>query len=663
MCGIAGYLARNGVADTQVLERMADAVSHRGPDDCGVWVDEAGAAGLAHRRLAIIDLSIHGHQPMTSHCGRYVVVLNGEIYNHLELRRALGEQPWRGHSDTETLLACFTRYGVQATLGRIGGMFAFAVWDRQRRQLLLARDRMGEKPLYYGQLSSGDFVFGSELKALRAHPRWHGEIDREALALYVRHNCVPAPFSIYREIRKLRPGHWCALSADGRREEGCYWDLVEVARRARAVGDGQLTDAEAIAGLETVLGDAVRAQMLSDMPLGAFLSGGVDSSTIVALMTRFTPGKVRTFTIGFREPGFDEAGHAREIARHLGTDHTEAYVTGADALAVVPRLARIYDEPFADSSQVPTFLVSQIARRHVTVALSGDAGDELFAGYSRYLLAQTVWRRLESIPLSMRRILARRLVAIRPGAIEGMMRAVAPLLPRPWRLPAAGDKLHKFADRVLCAVDPAEMYRALVSHWSDPSALVLDAREPASLLQNAAVQQAFSVPVEWMSLMDQLTYLPDDILVKVDRAAMAVALETRAPFLDPRVVEYSWSTPLHRKIRDGKSKWLLRQVLYRHVPERLIERPKQGFSIPLDQWLRGPLRDWAEPLLQASRLVNEGFFDVVQVRRKWQEHQSGARNWQYLIWGILMFQAWLDATREPASATRWTTLSACGGDA
>ena len=591
---------------------------------------------------------------MVSHCGRYTIVLNGEIYNHLELRKRLGPQSWRGHSDTETLLACFSRYGVKETLAHVVGMFAFAVWDRDEQSLVLARDRMGEKPLYFGKLASGEFLFGSEMKSLRAHPRWHGVIERNALTLYLRHNCIPAPWSIYRGIHKLRPGCWLTVSRDGQIVEDVYWSATEVATRASPKREQALTDEAAADRLEDVLATAVRDQMLSDVPLGAFLSGGVDSSTVVALMTRHAGRKVRTFAIGFSEAGYNEAEHAKAVARHLGTDHTELYVTAKDALAVVPRLPTIYDEPFADSSQVPTFLVAQLARQHVTVALSGDGGDELFAGYSRYRLAQILQQQLDPLPLSLRRWLARRILATRPATWDALTRGAMKLLPRKWRRGRVGDDLHKFAASVLPAESPAAMYRALVSHWQDPAIVVLNSHEPPTLLEDCNVQGALPHSLERMMLTDQVTYLPDDILVKVDRAAMSVSLETRVPLLDHRVVEFAWQVPLHQKIRDGQTKWLLRQVLYRHVPRELIERPKQGFAVPLDQWLRGPLRDWAEALLAPDRLIAEGFFDSKQVQQKWIEHLSGRRNWQYLLWDILMFQAWLEASADRGTRS-WTS--------
>ena len=651
MCGIVGLLPASpqstGHDSVQVVQRMAAQIQTRGPDDSGVWRDPDTGTTLGHRRLAIMDLSPLGHQPMASHNGRFQIVFNGEIYNHHELRAQLTGVTWRSQSDTETLLAAIAAWGVPKTLQSLVGMFAFAVWDLERRVLTLARDRMGEKPLYWGQLPGGDTVFASELKALRAHPRWQGTVDRNALALLLRHNAIAAPYTIHTGIHKLRPGHWLELRADGSHTEAVYWDLPGVARQQRS-NSTELSDAAATDRLEQLLSNAVRGQLMADVPLGAFLSGGVDSSVVVAMMQRHATQPVRTFAVGFDEEGFDEAQHARAVAKHLGTNHTELYVSASDALAVIPRLPSLYDEPFADSSQIPTFLICQMARQHVTVALSGDGGDELFAGYTRYQMTQRLWRSLARVPQPLRAAAAKAVLALPPALWDSLLLAPLALLGRSVTL--AGERAHKFAETVLPAADCAAMYRSLVSHWHDPASVVLGSQEPPTLLQDKRVMTAFDHPVDTMCLADMLTYLPDDILTKVDRAAMGVSLETRVPLLDHRLVEFSWQLPLHQKLRNGTSKWLLREVLYRHVPRALIERPKQGFGVPLAAWLRGPLRDWAENLLSASRLAADGYFDVAQVRARWADHQSGRRNCHYLLWDILMFQAWLDEVARVKTA-------------
>ncbi len=640
MCGITGFLsfAPDHAEGMQAqLQRMCDAIAHRGPDSDGFWIDAAAQVALGHRRLAIVDLSPQGHQPMRSACGRYMLVFNGEIYNHQALRKALPEQAWRGHSDTETMLAAITHWGFEPALQRMVGMFAIVAWDAQERQLLMARDRMGEKPLYYGKLPNGDFAFGSELKALRAHGAWQGRINRDALALYLRHNAIPGEHSIFEGIAKLPPGHWMAVRHDGSVRQHCYWRLQDLASQACARRPSR-SDAEAIEGLEQLLGTVIRDQMVADVPLGAFLSGGVDSSAIVALMQRQSTRPVRTFSIGFDQEAYNEAEHAKAVARHLGTEHTELYVTAQDALDVIPQLPRIYDEPFADSSQIPTYLVAKMARQHVTVALSGDAGDELFLGYNRYLIAHRMWRQLRRLPLPLRKAAAAMVLRISPETLTRLgshlpsLKAHGPL----------GDKLHKFAHLVLPARDAADMYRRLISHQGDPEAWVHGAHEPATLLSPGTLP-AMPSEVEQMALADQLTYLPDDILVKVDRAAMAVSLETRVPLLDHRVVEHAWTLDMKHKIRDGQTKWLLREVLYRHVPRALIERPKKGFAVPLDSWLRGPLKSWADDLLSEPRLRAAGILDAQRVSTLWAEHRSGRRNWQYQLWDVLMFEAWRDS--------------------
>jgi len=651
MCGIAGFW-QVGPLDSECAardaRRMASAIAHRGPDDEGVWNDADAGIVFAHRRLSIVDLSPEGHQPMHSRSGDRVIVFNGEIYNFEALRAELdreGAQPWRGHSDTEVLLAAIERWGVRAAVERLVGMFAFALWDRGTRTLTLARDRFGEKPLYYGW-SGGTFLFASELKAIRAHPSFRASVDPAALAHYMRHACVAGPRSIYQGIARLAPGHLLELDESRLRAADtppsrAYWSLVDVARAGQA-HPFEGTAAEAAEALARVLSDAVRAQMVADVPLGAFLSGGIDSSTIVALMQAGSPRPVRTFTIGFKEGDYDEAADARAVAAHLGTEHTEWILSPEEARTVVPKLPMLYDEPFADSSQIPTHLVAMLARRHVTVSLSGDAGDELFGGYNRHRLANRLGRFSARVPGAVRRTLASALRAVPPAGWDAAARAGAMAWPALRRRKAIGDRVHKLAG-LLAVEEAGGLYGQLTSFWS-ADVLRIAASEPSPWLA-APVPEAASLP-ERMMLLDALGYLPDDILVKVDRVAMGVSLETRVPFLDHRVAEFAWRLPLARKLDDRSGKKILRDVLYRHVPRALVDRPKMGFGIPLDAWLRGPLRAWAEERLDPRRLAAQGWFDATVVRRHWDEHVSGARNWQHHLWIVLMFQVWLDAWGE-----------------
>lgn len=649
MCGLAGFVSwlRFPADASESAVRMAGAIAHRGPDDAGVWCDAEAGVVLAHRRLAVLDLTPAGHQPMRSACGRYVIIFNGEIYNHLELRHELSRAAllptdgWRGHADTETLLQAFVAWGVAETLRRCVGMFAFALWDRDTRLLTLARDRLGEKPLYYGWQGQV-FLFASELKALQANPAFRSEIDREALALYMRHNCIPAPYSVWSGIYKLVPGTMLTLRhGETDPQTNSYWSIHEIAERGeREPFMG--TDAEAMEKLEFVLQRSVSAQMQADVPLGAFLSGGVDSSLVLALMRAQSDQPVRSFTIGFQESAYNEAEHARAVAAHLGTEHTEWVVTPENCMALIPRLPALYDEPFADSSQIPTFLVSQLARQHVTVSLSGDGGDELFGGYNRYVWATRIWRRIGWAPRPMRAALAAVLTIFPPDAWNTLFARLGRFLPSGWRYANPGDKLHKLAE-VLAVRSPEEIYLGLVSHWRNTSDLVIGTPGLAARSNDPARVPHLADFESRMMYLDQITYLPNDILTKVDRAAMGVSLETRVPLLDHRVVEFAWSLPLSMKIRHGQGKWLLRQVLYRHVPQALIERPKMGFGIPLDVWLRGPLKKWAAAYLDANRLGAEGYFDPAPVHQKWLEHLSGRRNWSYHLWDVLMFQAWLEA--------------------
>lgn len=643
MCGIVGYWDKRG-ADTTIVEQMALRIQHRGPDGAGTWLNTAGELAMAHRRLAIIDLSPAGHQPMNSPCGRYTLVFNGEIYNHPELRKDLeregGHFAWQGHSDTETLLAALRHWGLEKTLQRLNGMFAFALWDSTERCLFLARDRMGEKPLYYGN-NNGRFLFGSELKAFNAHPQWQPEIDRNALTLFLRHSSVPTPWSIYQGINKLPPAHYVVIRDAGKQisEPQCYWDLAELAEQGIAMQDK--TDPKGLVDeLDTLLRDAIHSRMAADVPLGAFLSGGYDSTMVAALMQAQSSRPVKTFTIGFHEQGYNEAVHAQAVAKHLGTEHTELYVTPEEAMAVIPRLPTIWDEPFADSSQIPTLLVSELARKHVMVSLSGDGGDELFCGYNRYTQGYQIWHKLQMLPVPVRQLIGTMMQVFPAAPLEYLLS----FLPKQLQIPHLADRLPKLAD-VVKEASGESYYHRLVSHWKTPDQLVLGATEPKTLFNHPEQMPKLTDFREQMMYLDSLTYLPDDILTKVDRASMAVSLEARVPLLDHRVVEFAWKVPMSLKYRDGKGKWLLREVLYRYVPRELMERPKMGFGVPIEHWLQGPLRDWADALLDEKRLREEGFFDPAPIRKMWEEHASGKRRWHYYLWDILMFQAWLENQR------------------
>lgn len=654
MCGIAGLFASTSGCqlDIEVAARdMVRKLTHRGPDDEGVWYESSSGVSLAQRRLSILDLSEAGHQPMLSHCGRYVVVFNGEIYNHQVIRQELGSQGealgakgWRGHSDTETLLAAIACWGLEKALDKAVGMFAFALWDRAEKGLYLVRDRIGEKPIYYG-LHKGTLLFASELKAIRAYPGLQGEVDRNALALFLRHNVIPAPRSIYRGIFKLPPGTLLKVTQENVSKGTLgapkpYWSMLEAA----VTGQGNLFKGSAVEACDEVdrlLKESISGQMLADVPVGAFLSGGIDSSTVAALMQAQSTRPVKTFTIGFNEGGYDEAQHARAVATHLGTEHTELYVTPEQALAVIPRLPKMYDEPFADVSQIPTFLVSELAQRNVTVCLSGDGGDELFGGYNRYTAGARLWRHLGWLPKTVRVGLAAGISAASPSAWDACFDRFGSMLPRGWRVRTPGVKLQKVAE-MLTASSPEEVYRRLVSRWSNSEQVVIGSKLSDGLQGDHMCASLMPVLEHQMMCMDALTYLPDDILVKVDRAAMGVSLETRVPMLDHRVVEFAWRLPLDMKIRGHEGKWLLRQVLDRYVPRSLIERPKTGFSVPIDSWLRGPLRDWAEELLNPEILKEQGFFAPEPIRTKWEEHLDEKRDWSSQLWSVLMFQAWLN---------------------
>jgi asparagine synthase (glutamine-hydrolysing) len=652
MCGICGFLlARRELPPADmvaVVDAMADTLRHRGPDDAGSFVEPAAGVAFGHRRLSIIDLSAAGRQPMTSACGRFVITYNGEIYNFRELRRILAQrgQRFRGHSDTEVLLGAIAEWGVERALSRTHGMFAFALWDRQTRRLILARDRVGKKPLYYGWCG-GAFLFASEFKALHRHPAFDGEVDRDALGLFVQLGWVPGPYSIDRRIRKLPPGTILTLDAAGGSLEPVlqtWWsarEVIETGDRAPFAGSFD----EAADALDSLLGAAVRDRMIADVSLGALLSGGVDSSTVVALMQAASALPVRTFSIGFREPKHDEAPFARAIAAHLGTDHTELYVGPEDSLALVPELPEIYDEPFADPSQIPTALVCRLARNGVTVALSGDGGDELLAGYQRYRRSLDAWQRLQRWPAGARRTAESLTVALddRFAAPKWLSKAARH---------AAG----------IGAADALDLFVGERTRTPDPARLVRGACALPHLLADRQSWPDVDQPLQAMMYLDFAGYLPDDCLVKVDRASMASSLEVRCPLLDHRVVELAWSLPLHMRIDQRGAKRVLKAVLERYVPHTLFERPKRGFGVPIGAWLRGPLRDWAETLLDERRLAREGYLEPRAVRAAWQQHLSGRRDRPELLWHLLTFQAWHEhwrtAARAQPAAARYTAGAA-----
>jgi asparagine synthase (glutamine-hydrolysing) len=652
MCGICGFYSKSISKSDEIIKKMSLSIYHRGPDDSGIWQDHNEGIVFGHQRLAIIDPSPAGKQPMQSSSGRFVITYNGEIYNHLQIKNEIEETNlninWRGNSDTETLLEAISFWGIEVALQKIDGMFAFALWDKKKRSLMLARDRIGEKPLYYGWQGDGInkvFLFGSELKALKAHPKFKGEINRDAITLQLRHNYIPAPYSIYKDIFKLLPGHYLTLSENDLNNHSlltskAYWSLVKCATSGNS---NQLihNEKDIEIDLEKILKLSVKKQMISDVPIGAFLSAGVDSSTIVALMQSQSRSPVNTFTIGFNESEYDEAKYAKKIAKHLGTNHTELYISPKEAMEVIPKLANIYDEPFSDSSQIPTFLISQLAKQNVKVALSGDGGDELFCGYNRYLVSKKSWNLLRLMPLFSRKILSSLIQAISPQKWN----QISKILPSFFLQYANfGDKIHKGAN-VLKAETINQLYYMLTSHWQNPTEVALRSNEPGTFLTEFKPHLKSLNSQEQMMVLDFISYLPDDILVKVDRAAMATSLETRAPFLDHKLIEYVWKIPQSYKLRKGQGKWILRKILNKYVPKNLTQRPKMGFGVPIESWLRDPLRDWAENLLDEKRLRQEGYFNAKEIRNKWNQHLSGKVNWHYHIWDILMFQSWIDKSR------------------
>ena len=648
MCGLTGYFRPSSKLTCEELHanamRMVGTLAHRGPDDSGVWVDAAAGIALGHRRLSIIDLSAEGHQPMISACGRYVVAYNGEIYNFIELRRQLMAKGniFHGHSDTEVMLAAISNWGLLEAVQRFIGIFAFALWDRQERELHLVRDRLGVKPLYYGSMNH-TLLFGSELKSLRACPEFEGTIDRSALALFLRHSYVPTPYSIYHSVHKLPPGTILTISAKraaAKIEPVPYWSARRIAEQGVADTYSDPPE-EAIEELCAVLGDAVKQRMVSDVPLGALLSGGIDSSTVVALMQAQSERPIETYTIGFHHSDYNEAQHATKIASHLGTRHNELYMTSAEVMTIIPRLPNIYDEPFADVSQIPTVALSELARGHVTVALSGDGGDEVFCGYTRYPKIANIRRKVDRIPRSLRSTIAAAISIAPKPLLDSGFAWLAPILNRHSRSGSVSRKM-RVAATFLSTPSPEEIYMWTVSNWQDTESPVIGIPTLPASLSGPIDWEGLTDVMQQMMYLDTVTHLPDDILTKVDRASMSIGLEVRVPILDHRVVEFAWRIPPAMHLRDKQTKWLLRQVLEKYVPRELYHRPKKGFGVPIGEWLRDPLREWADDSLSETRLTREGFLNPRPVQRKWSEHRSGTQDWSHHLWDVLMFQSWLE---------------------
>lgn len=644
MCGIAGFFQGHMFSSRDeiqnCLKKMTDSIGHRGPDSDGLWYDLDNKIALGHRRLAILDLSESGHQPMLSDDDRYVIAFNGEIYNHLEIRQEIESSIptiiWKGHSDTETLLKAIQVFGWENTLSKLIGMFAIVLWDIETKQLYLARDRFGEKPLYYGW-QNNTFLFSSELKPLTLHPAFEKEVNKGSIALLLKHGYIPTPYCIWKNISKLPSAHYIVISENQTQPEvKCYWSFTDMVESAEEV-KVSLTDDEAVNQVEYLLTKSIERQMISDVPLGALLSGGIDSSLVTALMQKVHTSPIKTFSIGFEDPKFDESKYAEAVAEHLGTEHTSLIMKPSDLLELVPDIAKIYDEPFADKSQLPTTIVSRLAKKHVTVVLSGDAGDEIFGGYSRYYLIQNLWSKLDKLPKMARKSLSELLTTFSPEQSNLLFGWFFKLIDRP-TLP---DKVYKLGERLAQVNGLDELYLAYITELNNPEKFIKGLNvTPEYFLGDTLNWPNINNPIERMMAIDTLTYLTDNILVKVDRAAMSTSLELRAPFLDHNVVEYAWKLPFKFKYRDGETKWALRQVLYKHVPKELIDRPKQGFGIPLNDWLRGPLKDWAEELLSVEYLNTQNIFNSEEVRKVWSQHLSGNREYGARLWSILMFQAW-----------------------
>jgi len=663
MCGYVGFIEFNCDKHSEYLSaticRMSDRLIHRGPDDFGYWVDRNCGIALGHRRLSIIDTAKTGHQPMHSACGRYVVVYNGEIYNYRIIKRTLSQLDpqiiWRGYSDTEVLLEAISHWGIAAALGAFVGMFSFCLFDRAERKLYLCRDRLGEKPLYYGWLNK-TFIFGSELKSFKAHPHWEGQIEPDALAGYLKYGYIQAPLSIYKNIYKLEPGHYLSVDLDrlvNNRSidefKHCYWE-IDYASLCGKSERQHYDENEYVDELSSLMQESVTNQMISDVPLGAFLSGGIDSSTVVALMQSVSSKPVKTFTIGFDEKEYDESSNARAVACHLGTDHTEFVLTQKDALAVVPELPEIFDEPFSDVSQIPTILLSTVTKRHVTVSLSGDGGDELFAGYNRYFLSNNLWKMLGHIPLSLRKTISHAIKNSPDCILNTVLKGLSGQINRYGRDGSVSHKLKKFTD-IMTFTDRENLYNRSISKYQDVNAILTEAYTVGTEEVSGKIS-ALNNYIDYMSCLDQNTYLPDDILVKLDRSSMSVSLESRVPLLDHRIVEFAWRIPQGLKVRNGQGKWILRQVLQRFLPKQMLDHPKRGLGVPMRSWLRKDLRDWSESLLSEKRLNSDGFLRALPIRERWHEHLSGKANWEGTLWNILMFQAWLEHEKNNPGINR-----------
>lgn len=644
MCGICGFYSKSVRDNQDLILKMNSSIQHRGPDSSGFWIDDNFGIVLGHQRLSILDLSKAGDQPIRSNSGRFILIFNGEIYNHLEIRNKLLREKantyWKGSSDTETLVEALEFWGLNMTLNKIEGMFAFALWDQKLKKLSLARDRIGEKPLYYGYQNEGTnkvFLFGSELKALKAHPKFQGEINRDSIASLLHYNYIPSPYSIYKNIFKLKPGFYIELEASDLQRgllppSKDYWSLID--KKIFGINNQiNLNKSKIKDDLKKNLQLAVKKQMISDVPVGAFLSGGIDSSTIVSLMQSQSNKKIKTFTIGFNESDYDEAKHSKKIANYLGTEHNELVISSKNALDLIPKIPITYDEPFSDSSQIPTFLLSQFASQNVKVALTGDGGDELFCGYNRHIASKTFSRFFTYTPKIIRKILSHSLLSISNQNIGNLFKFS--------KYQNINEKLQKIS-LGLGTEKITDLYKVFTTHWENPTQIVLKSKEQITLENEIKTQLSHLDIQQEMMALDFLTYLPDDILVKVDRAAMASSLETRVPFLDHKLIEYVFKIPNSFIYRKGQGKFILREILNEYIPKNFFERPKKGFGVPIDSWLRGPLRDWGESLLEERKLNKEEFFNTKLIRKKWDEHISGKRNWQSHLWSVLMFQSWKD---------------------